>query len=136
MGLTIKEISIDNWNTYLEICEELIEVMVDMFVHLIPEIFCNGFFETILDLTYCLNIFGKILTWCTIGVLIFIISITLIFVLLCIIVVCAMIFILYGIIGIILYLPSILIRWIYQRTITPFFRMAFIKRECKNRRSK
>lgn len=132
MGLTFKEIAIDNWDTYLYICADLIDVIIEMFTDAIPDIFFSLFVETTVDMTYCLNIFGKIFAWCSIGVIIFIISLALILTILCIVVLCIILLILYAIIGIILYLPSILIRWIYQRTLKPFFRMVFIKKECKN----
>ncbi len=128
MGLTIKEIAIDNWDTYLGMCTELIDVMLDIFMDFIPHVFFEMFLETMLDLTYCLNIFGKICIWCTLGVIIFIISMILILALLCIVVSGIVMLIL----CITLYLPGILIRWIHQRTTKPFFMMVFIKKECKN----
>ena len=74
MKLTLKEIAISHWEESVELSMEIFDMLRDFLTDFIPEMCIEFPMTVITELTYCLNIFGKILVWPTLGPIMFIIG--------------------------------------------------------------
>lgn len=132
--MTLKEIGESNRYMVKEICKDFWDISVDIITNVVKEMMTDMWFESMRDAMRCLNWFGKMILWATLGVFTFILCFMLacVFFMLGVFILCvlAMFVIVWGV----LYLPSIPYRWVYQRTLRPFFRFLFRKKtlECYN----
>lgn len=131
MKLKFKEIVEEHWEIIRDVFEDIYYAIEDLFVDIIPDFFTDMFEVVISDRMRCLNVAGKIFALPFLIIILIVSAIAFAIVFLCMLSVFVLIFVMGVVIGIPLCLISIIIRWIYQRTLGPLGRMLFVKKECK-----